>query len=144
MRYNIPINPLRLYLQTKQTTMKNNSQTANEIKTLFEVICLKSNSNGLTKGNTYSVVAVEGIYYKVKPDDYGSLSGWDKRYFELMPEKNPSLDALLSQLDIWIKECESEANYFRSRGMLFSEESSISKKDAYLDVKAFLQENTLT
>jgi hypothetical protein len=57
---------------------------------------------------------------------------------------NVSSDALIKQLDIWIKECEAEVNYFSRNRMPFSEASSVAKKNAYLDVKAFLQDNTLT
>jgi hypothetical protein len=60
------------------------------------------------------------------------------------PETHLSSDPLIKQLDIWIKECDKEIQYFSSRKRIFSEASSIAKKNAYMDVKAFLQENTLT
>jgi hypothetical protein len=55
-----------------------------------------------------------------------------------------SSDALIKQLDIWIKECEAEIKYFTSRRMPLSETSSLAMKVAYMNVKDFLHEKTLT
>jgi hypothetical protein len=54
----------------------------NEYKSMFSVRCLKKHDDGLTYGKIYSVVKETEKYYDIFPDDFGHLSGFDKRYFE--------------------------------------------------------------
>lgn len=54
----------------------------NNANVLLAVRCIHKHPDGLTKGKTYNVVGESEQYYDIKPDDYGHLSGFDKRYFE--------------------------------------------------------------
>jgi hypothetical protein len=54
----------------------------NKYKSMFSVRCLKKHDDGLTYGKIYSVVKETEKYYDIFPDDFGHLSGFDKRYFE--------------------------------------------------------------
>ncbi len=49
---------------------------------LLAVRCIRSHEDGLTKGKIYDAHKQGEWGYDVFPDDYGYLSGWDKRYFE--------------------------------------------------------------
>jgi len=51
-------------------------------KPLLVVRCIRKHPDGLTKDKMYNVVAKTEQYLDIFPDDYGHLSGFDKRFFE--------------------------------------------------------------
>jgi len=46
---------------------------------------------------------------------------------------------LIEQLEVWIKECQSQADVFFEKGMVISEASSLAMKIAYMNVKTFVK-----
>lgn len=50
------------------------------------VRCIRSHEDGLTKGRVYDAHKQGEWGYDVFPDDNGYLSGWDKRYFEVVKQ----------------------------------------------------------
>ena len=74
---------------TKDFKFKNNymtelelkNTTPNNTKPVLAVRCVHSHEDGLTKGKTYYVRKQNDWGYDIFPDDYGHLSGWNKRYF---------------------------------------------------------------
>ena len=51
---------------------------------MLAVRCIRSHEDGLTKGKVYDAHKKGEWGYDVFPDDFGHLSGWDKRYFEVV------------------------------------------------------------
>ncbi len=51
---------------------------------VLAVRCIHSHEDGLTKGKIYDAHKQGNWGYDVFPDDNGYLSGWDKRYFEVV------------------------------------------------------------
>jgi len=48
---------------------------------------------------------------------------------------------LIEQLDIWIEDCQAQADVFFERGMTVSETSSLAMKVAYMNVKTLVENN---
>lgn len=61
-----------------------NHENGNDTNRSLAVRCIHKHQDGLTKGKIYSAVAESVNYYDIQPDDYGHLSGFDKRYFEVV------------------------------------------------------------
>ena len=65
--------------------MKQTTTSAGIAQTpLLAVRCIHSHEDGLTKGKVYDAHKISDWGFDIFPDDYGSLSGWDKRYFEVV------------------------------------------------------------
>jgi hypothetical protein len=47
-----------------------------------QVTCINPHADCLTKGKVYNAVGESDKYYDIYPDDFGHLSGFDKRFFE--------------------------------------------------------------
>ena len=60
------------------------SQAAIAANPLLAVRCIKSHEDGLTKGKIYDAYKSNDWGFDIFPDDNGYLSGWDKRYFEVV------------------------------------------------------------
>jgi len=60
----------------------------NEEEKALTILCIHNHPDGLTKGKIYNIVGESESYYDIKPDDFGHLSGFDKRYFENINDLN--------------------------------------------------------
>jgi hypothetical protein len=57
----------------------------------MSIICAHSHEDGLTNGKRYNVIKSNDWGYDIFPDDYGHLSGWDKRFFDQNSIISPSI-----------------------------------------------------
>ena len=64
--------------------LENKDLTSNDAKPVLYVRCLHSNENGITKGKIYNCTEYSDWGYDIYPDDFGSHSGWEKPYFEVV------------------------------------------------------------
>ena len=53
-------------------------------------------------------------------------------------ENTAKVAELLQQLDVWIGDCQKQADFFFERNMITSEISSVAMKIAYVNVKKLL------
>jgi len=69
-------------MKVKSTKVKPTTKPPTDAKPVIAVRCIHKHPDGLTRGKTYNVVGESEQYYDIQPDDYGHLSGFDKRFFE--------------------------------------------------------------
>lgn len=48
---------------------------------------------------------------------------------------------IIEQLDKWIEDCQTQADFFFEKGMTISETSSLAMKVAYMNVKTLVENN---
>jgi len=79
---NIPFNCEQYYAQTYGDGTSQGDEYESIVKKAKKVKCIISHQDGLTVGKKYNVESENEKYYDIYPDDFGHLSGFDKRYFE--------------------------------------------------------------
>jgi len=73
-------------MSNRKQKVETSTEAAIVGNTVLAVRCIHSHEDGLTKGKLYDAHKQGEWGYNVFPDDNGYLSGWDKRYFEVVEQ----------------------------------------------------------